>query len=107
MLGSGPIQGGKRTTKLDKQSSSHLWIRSVTTQTKRNLMMITWFLGKFITKTFWKHNQDAIYYIEEPTSFLDHVYMGCNQRECKPNEKINETMQKMFESRISAGATEN
>ena len=22
----------------------------------------------------------------EPTSFLDHVYLGCAQRECKPNE---------------------
>ena len=26
--------------------------------------------------------------IEEPTTFLDHVYLGCTQRECKPNEKI-------------------
>ena len=26
--------------------------------------------------------------LEEPTSFLDHVYMGCIQRECKPNEII-------------------
>ena len=24
----------------------------------------------------------------EPTSFLDHVYFGCTQRECKPNETI-------------------
>ena len=24
----------------------------------------------------------------EPTSFLDHVYLGCTQRECKSNEKI-------------------
>ena len=24
----------------------------------------------------------------EPTSFLDHVYLGCIQRECKPNESI-------------------
>ena len=23
---------------------------------------------------------------EEPTSFLDHVYLGCTQRECMPNE---------------------
>ena len=22
----------------------------------------------------------------EPTSFLDHVFLGCTQRECKPNE---------------------
>ena len=44
--------------------------------------------------------------IEEPTSFLDHIYLGCTQRECKPNEKIIEQYNKMFESRISAGATE-
>ena len=43
---------------------------------------------------------------EEPTSFLDHVYSGCTQRECKPNEKIIGQYDKMFESRISAGATE-
>ena len=43
---------------------------------------------------------------EEPTSFLDHVYLGCTQRECKPNEKIIGQYNKMFESRISAGATE-
>ena len=42
--------------------------------------------------------------IEEPTSFLDHVYWGCTQRECKPNEKIIEQYNKMFESRFSAGA---
>ena len=22
---------------------------------------------------------------DEPTSFLDHVYLGCTQRECKPS----------------------
>ena len=26
----------------------------------------------------------------EPTSFLDHVYWGCTQRECKSNENITE-----------------
>ena len=44
--------------------------------------------------------------IDEPTSFLDHVYLGCTQRECKPNEAIIEQYTKMFESRISAGVTE-
>ena len=36
--------------------------------------------------------------LEEPTSFLDHVYLGCTQ--------IVETYRDMFESRISAGALE-
>ena len=44
--------------------------------------------------------------IDEPTSFLDHVYLGCTQRKCKPNEAIIERYTKMFESRISDGATE-
>ena len=39
---------------------------------------------------------------DEPTSFLDHVNLVCTQRECKPNEII----VAMFETRISAGATE-
>ena len=43
---------------------------------------------------------------EEPTSFLDHVCSGCTQRECTPNKKIIGQHNKMFESRISAGATE-
>ena len=25
-------------------------------------------------------------YADEPTSFLDHVYLGCTLRECKPND---------------------
>ena len=44
--------------------------------------------------------------IDETTPFLDHVYLGCTQRECKPNETIIEEYTKMFESRIAAGATE-
>ena len=44
--------------------------------------------------------------IDEPTSFFDHVYLGCTQRACKPYETIIEQDTKMFESRISAGATE-
>ena len=43
--------------------------------------------------------------IDEPTSFLDHVHLGCTQRECKPNEIVMEDGE-LFESRISAGATE-
>ena len=43
--------------------------------------------------------------LDEPTSFLDHVYLGCTQRDCKPNEIIEEYT-KLFESRISAGIKE-
>ena len=46
----------------------------------------------------WMKNVD----IDGPTSFLDHVCLGCTQRECKPNEIIIELHTKMFESRIAA-----
>ena len=42
----------------------------------------------------------------EPTSFLDHVYLGCTQREWKPDETLIDECRKLFESRNSAGATE-
>ena len=43
--------------------------------------------------------------LDEPTSFLDHVYLGCTQRACFPNEIIIIEYREVFESRISAGAT--
>ena len=42
----------------------------------------------------------------EPTSFLDHVYLGCTQRECPIGKDIVENYKNMFESWISAGAVE-
>ena len=42
----------------------------------------------------------------EPTSFLDHVYLGCTQRQCERSKDIVDKYKTMFESRISAGATE-
>ena len=42
----------------------------------------------------------------EPTSFLDHVYLGCTQRLCEIRKDIVDNDRTMFESRISAGATE-
>ena len=41
----------------------------------------------------------------EPTSFLDHVYLGCTQRQCEISKDIVDNYRTMFESRISAGAT--
>ena len=42
----------------------------------------------------------------EPTSFFDHVYLGCTQRQCEISKDIVENYRTMFESRISAGGTE-
>ena len=42
----------------------------------------------------------------EPTSFLDHVYLGCTQRECETSKDIVGNHRNMFGSRISAGAKE-
>ena len=42
----------------------------------------------------------------EPISFLDHVNLGCTQRECSISHEIVANHRDMFESRISAGAKE-
>ena len=42
----------------------------------------------------------------EPTAFLDHVYLGCTQRQCEISKEIVDNYRTMFESRISAGTTE-
>ena len=39
----------------------------------------------------------------EPSSFLDHVYLGCTQRQCEISKDIVDNYRTMFESRISAG----
>ena len=42
----------------------------------------------------------------EPTSFLDHVYLCCTQRQCEISKDIVDNYRTMFESRISAGRLE-
>ena len=42
----------------------------------------------------------------EPTSFLDHVHLGCAQRECQISKDIVDNYKSMFESGISAVAME-
>ena len=44
--------------------------------------------------------------LREPTSFLDHVYLGCTQRQCEISKDIVDNYRTMFESRISAGCRE-
>ena len=42
----------------------------------------------------------------EPTSFFDHVYLGCTQRQCEISKDIVDNYRTMFESRISAVGAE-
>ena len=42
----------------------------------------------------------------EPTSFLDHVFLGCTQRECQTSNSNADNYRNMFESRMSAGDME-
>ena len=43
----------------------------------------------------------------EPTSFFGHENLGCTRRPCEISKDIVDSYRTMFESRISAGATEN
>ena len=57
----------------------------------------------------WKENFDPIWKLlkevdlGEPTSFLDHVYLGCTLRQCEISKDLVNNYRTMFESRISAG----
>ena len=42
----------------------------------------------------------------DPTSFLDHVFLGCPQSECQMSKGIVDNYRNMFESRIAAGTKE-
>ena len=42
----------------------------------------------------------------EPTSFFDHVYLGCTRRQCEISKDIVDNYRTMFESLISAERTE-
>ena len=44
--------------------------------------------------------------LEEPTSVLDHVYLGCTQRQCQISKDIVDNYRTIFESIIPAGATD-
>ena len=57
-----------------------------------------------------KHNIDPMWKVlnkevdlGEPTSFLDHVYLGCTQRQCEVSQDVVDNYRTMFESRSSAG----
>ena len=60
-----------------------------------------------------KHNIDPMWKVlnkevdlGEPTSFVDHVYLGCTQRQCEMSKDIVDNYRARFESRISAGGEE-
>ena len=42
----------------------------------------------------------------EPTSFLDHVYLECTQRQCEKSKDIVDNSRTKFESRIFSGRAE-
>ena len=60
-----------------------------------------------------KQNHDPIWKplnkevdLGEPTSFLDHVYLVCTQRQCQLSKDFVDNYRTMSESRISARGTE-
>ena len=50
----------------------------------------------------WKVLNKEVDLREPTTSFLDHVYLGCTQRQCQTRKDIVDNGRAMFESRISA-----
>ena len=71
------------------------------------------FLSVYVDVAGKKQNLDPMWKVlnkevdlGEPTSFLDHVYLGCTQRQCQTSKDIVDDYRTMFESRISAERTE-
>ena len=60
------------------------------------------------TTQSWIHVEkiDETRWSEKALPFLDQVYLGCTQRECKLNKNLAHEYRNMFESLTSAGATE-
>ena len=59
-------------------------------------MTSNWLKEKLNLSLVWKKLMKLVD-LGEPTSFLDDVYLGCAQRECKPNESVIEECRKMFD----------
>ena len=55
-------------------------------------------------QTGWKETEHPPIDLGDPTSFLDHVDLGCTQRECQTSKDIVDNSRNMFESKISPGA---
>ena len=60
--------------------------------------MYTWMTSKWLER---QHNIAPmrkklmqLVDLDEPTPFLDHAYLGCTQRECKPNETVTDEYRK-------------
>ena len=53
-----------------------------------------------------KHSTKRLIWENQHLSLIIHVYLGCTQRQCEMSKDIVANYRTMFESRISAGATE-
>ena len=88
-----PIGNAKSYTVKKDYSSLCLWMTWKLAGKKQNINPMWKVLNKEVD-------------LGEPNSFLDHVYLGCTQRQCEISKDIVDNYRTMFESRISAGATE-
>ena len=68
-------------------------------------MTSNWLERNKIIDPMWKVLNKEID-LREQTSFLDNENLGCTQRQCEISKEIVDNCRTMFESRISAGATE-
>ena len=79
-----------------KKDYSHLYMSWMTSN---------WLERNIFFNPMWKLLNKEVD-LGEPTSFLDHVYLGCTQRQCELSKNTVDNYRAMFESRISAGAAE-
>ena len=93
---------------LDSSTTTHM--AEICTVILRQTIMgkAIWDVSLYIAKkdyfylcTWWKLLNKEVD-LGEPTSFFDHVYLGCTQRQCEISKDIGDNYRTMFESRVSA-----
>ena len=95
---------------LPDNAAWHLTARAFSTASQRDELPHATTKGGFLADLcnidpMWKVLNKEVD-LGEPTSFLDHVYLGCTQRQCQVSKEIVDNYRTMFESRISAERAE-
>ena len=103
-----PVRKGPDRERMGESSGVGASLRSSTTRTLAICIRGRhqhWSGRKNNLQPMWKRLMKQVD-LEKRTQFLDQVYLGCTQRECKPNKSSSTSAKNLFGSLTSAGTIE-